>query len=197
MAWDGVACTGSHPVLIKLGKHGAVDQVDASTASDAYCTFLGEWQADARADLCVSSLLVACCEGGRPMRGAYFQLAWALASHLELALKSKANGMTNHAKLRPGKKSRVSPLAHAQAKHFAESRDRRLHQYHHACHAAFSQQQFLGLTLDFSRVGHHKTGLACLSSLDNVLAWCPPQAARAKRCATHTPRKCYSCSLGQ
>ena len=179
LAWDGVTCTGSHPLLIKVGKHGAVDQMEVSKASQEYCSCVCAWlDGCAGRSKCVAGLLVAFCEGGKLMRAAYFQLAWAVASTLEQALAAKAGEVTDHAKLKPGKKARTSALALAQAKHMAESRDRRLHQYFYACHAAFAQHQHLGLTLDFSRAGHRKMGVGCISSLDNVVAWCPPQALR-------------------
>ena len=173
-----MAAAGRHPIQLDIGTGGVVQNVDCSSGAEPLLSRFADVvkSTKEKQSLSLSRLLIGCCEAGKALWSAHSQIGCAIASQLEAQLKA-SSGLTDMAA--PAQKSRplkLSGLAKAQALHLAATRDRRLHQYFYASRAGLEGQQFLGLCLDFSRTGNRKTGVGCVSSPQNMLSWCPPQA---------------------
>jgi hypothetical protein len=176
-SWDGVAAAGRHPIQLHIGSGGVVQGFDTSSGTEPMTGSIARVMDSAREKQCLNltTLLIGCCEAGKSLWPAYSQIGCAVASQLEVQLKESMGVTDMSAPVQKGR-SKLSGLARAQATHLAATRDKRLHQYFYASRASLEGQQCLGLCLDFSRTGNRKTGVGCVSSPQNVLSWCPPQA---------------------
>jgi len=131
----------------------------------------------------VLDFMLQLAQGGKKLQWLYAQVVWSIACHFDEVVAKLHDpwaqlGGGRRAQHPPRRAMAVGELRVAAHKWMGCWRERRraLLAYQMGLKAALSDQQFLSIAVDCSRVGDRSTMLGALTLPDNTAGWAPPQA---------------------